>query len=82
MRTPPFSKKPDVSPGFQLHPPLLYSLQMRRLTPIQQAVLDNMTGDTVILAGRTLTREDLGYIFSGQQLPRDPELCRLLDIRC
>jgi hypothetical protein len=52
----------------------------RFLSPKQQAILDGMEGDTVTLAGRTLTRQDLGYIFSGQQIPKDPELCKLLDL--
>lgn len=50
------------------------------LTPKQRAILDGMEGDTVTLAGRTLTRQDLGYIFSGQQIPKDPEVCKLLDL--
>lgn len=50
------------------------------LTPHQQTVVDSLKDGTVTLAGRTLTEQDLHFIFSGQQLPKDPEVCRLLGL--
>lgn len=57
-----------------------HSFRMSSLTPHQEALLGQLVDDKLTIGNRTFSRSDLMAIFSGHQLPRDPEVCKALGL--
>lgn len=49
-------------------------------TPVQREILRKTVSPTVVIAGFTLTREELLSFFNGTRYPEDPALARALDV--
>lgn len=50
------------------------------LTAKQQTLLDGLVAGPLVFKGRELDRSYLMSVFCGHQLPKDPELCQILDV--
>lgn len=60
--------------------PAIQRLRSTSLTPAQRQTLERLKGDVLEWNGRTYTRSELMSIFCGQQVPKDPKLCKFLGL--